>query len=864
MAATTTEPEAGSKPWLVALLVVLTGLAFVRGLTGEFVYDDHLTVERNPAFADAGALAASLGKPMWDFTGPENTAAVGYWRPLANVALATAHQIGGGRPFGFHALSLALHVAATWAAFRFARRLCGDLVCAFFAALLFGLQPVHVEAVSWLSAMNEPLCGLFVFLALDAFLAWRERGSNGAPVWAGIWLALGLLSKELAVAVVPLALAIDVARRRAGRERAWIPVMMRAYAPFLCALAAWYVARAAVFESPLAGFDRTTTVFGVGALRLAQLRVELLGNGLGLLVWPHPLRVFHPFTPAMSWSEFGPAALVCIGWFALAAIAWHKQSFAFLVSVLFAPVALAPLSARVEALGIFPLAERYLYVAVLGATLVVSILALRLLPRSGAAVLLTLLALVLGWRTHERTAIWSEEKKLLTTAVLEAPRSPYAHRVLGRLLLEEHKRTNDRQTLKAAEAAFQTTLDLGSEAQRGDDTIFAVDDDFVQANVGLGWTLFFDAAADSRSLREAEKVFELVVKRYPTSTEGWTGLGTALTAEGRLDEARTALEKAVAIDGRFVEAHNALGVLWMRSREFKKAAASFETALRYRPDHLDYVLKLAGAEEEAGDEQAARAAIERAQTIAPKDPRARVLWGKMLAKRGDLEGALREFEGVLDVAPDNADAWMQKAKVLLAKSELNGAKRALLRAAECDPSSYEAHYNAGALLLQLEGLPPAMPYLTRAYELRARGETGKKLRDLLMPLPIQSVDTLRFLATIDADRDDVEGALEWIGRALKVDPNDGQTLFLQGGMLRKKGDTDGALAAWKRTSEVLPDSWLAWESLGVLQAEAKDTKGARASLSRALEILRKTGGTNADAAAEARSLEERIRTLPPD
>jgi len=106
--------------------------------------------------------------------------------------------------------------------------------------------------------------------------------------------------------------------------------------------------------------------------------------------------------------------------------------------------------------------------------------------------------------------------------------------------------------------------------------------------------------------------------------------------------------------------------------------------------------------------------------------------------------------------------------------------------------------------------------------------------------------------------------LEWIDRALKVDPGDGQTLFLQGGMLRRKGDTAGALAAWKRTTELLPDSWLAFESLGVLQIEAKDTQGARASLTRALEILRKNGGTNADAVAEARSLEERIGSLPPD
>lgn len=864
MEVTTTEPRPDTKPWLVALLIVVTALAFVRGLASDFVYDDHLTVERNPALVNASSLVASFGDPMWDFTGPENTAAVGYWRPLANVALALAHHVGGGQPIWFHLLSLVLHLAATWAVFLFARRLCGDSVCAFFAALLFGLHPVHVEAVSWLSAMNEPLCGLFVFLALHSFLAWRQRGSIGTPIWSGVWLALALLSKELAVAVVPLALAIDSARRVAQQERAWIPHVVRAYAPFLCAVAAWYLARAAVFESPLAGFDRTTTEFGVSALRMAQLRVELLGNGIGLLVWPHPLRVFHPFTPAMSWSEFGPAALVCIGWFALVAIAWRKGSFAFLVSALFAPIALAPLVTRVEALGIFPLAERYLYVAVLGVTLVVSITALRVLPRSGAVVLLTLIALWSGWLTYRRTAVWTNERRLLTTAVLEAPRSPYAHRVLGRVLLDEHQKTQDRNTLAGAFAAFQTALDLGSEAQRGDETIFAVDEDFVQANIGLGWSLFFDAAVEPRSLEESERVFELVVKRYPTSAGAWTGLGSARAALGKLDEAQQALEKALAIDSRSFEAHNALGVLWLKRRDFAQAAAAFEAALRHRPDHVEYLLLLAGAHEGAGNDDAARKVIDRARAVAPHDMRPRVLLGSMLAKHGDLDGALREFEGVLAEDPDNGSAWLNKAKVLLSKQELNGGKRAILRATECDPSSYEAHYTAGALLLRMEGLAPAMPYLTRAYELRARGESGKKLRDLLMPLPIQSPDTLRMLATTDADRDDVTGALQWIDRALAIAPNDGKTLFLQGGMLAKKGDIPGALTAWKRTCELLPDSLLAWESLGVLQAEAQDYKGARASLSRALEIVKKSAATTPEAAAEARSLEERIAKLPPE
>lgn len=863
MDVTTSAQPNRAHAWLVALLLALTGLGFARSLSGEFLYDDRLTVERNPAVADLDALVASLGSPMWEFAGAEGNLAVGYWRPLANVALAAARAAGRGDPLAFHALSVLLHLLATWAAFRLVRRVSGDETCAFFAALLFGLHPVHVEAVAWISAVNEPLCGLFVLLSVHAFLAWRERGSAGVPIAAGAWFALGLLSKELAVAAVPLAVAIDVSRRATGRERAWFPRRLVAYAPFVVVLAAWYLARAFVFESALAGFDRTTTEYGVSALRLFALRVELLGRGLGLALWPATSRVFHPFVPACSWSQLGPALIVLTGWLGLALMAWRKRSFALLFGTLAAPLALLPLSARVSSLGLFPLAERYLYVAILGVVLVLAVTAFHALPRAGAALVLTALALVLGWSTHRRSAVWHDEKTLLTTAVLEAPRSPYAHWVLGKTLLDEYQRTQDRRTLSAAEVEFRTAQDLGLDAQRGDQTIFAVRTDFLQSNLGLGWCLLLDSAVDSHSATDAKALFELVVKTYPTSAEAWTGLGAAQAALADYDAAVESLKKALTIDSRYVEAYSALGIVHMRRTEYELAVDAFVNALKYRPDHMKYLLQLARAQAEKGDDAAARRTLDRARRISPEDPETGVLVGILAARRGDLDAALREFESVLLRAPDQSEAWMQKAKVLLARGEKNGARRALLRATECDPTSYEAHYNAGALILTMDGLPAAMPYLTRAYELRARGEAGRKLRDLLSPLPIQSAETLRTLATIDADRGDADGALQWIERALEVDAQDAKSWTLRGGMLRQKGDASGAIAAFEKACELMPDNFLASEALGDLHAQAGHGAEARRSLSRALEILARSGRDDEQTNLVRRSLQDRIARLQP-
>lgn len=842
---TTTHAEPATTPrtpWLVLALLLVTALVYARSLSGEFVYDDRLTVERNPAVVDAGELVASLAKPMWDFTGPDNTAAVGYWRPLASISLWIGHALGGGKPWAFHALSIALHLAATWVAFRLARRLTGDVGVAFFAAAFFGLHPVHVEAVAWISAINEPLCGLFVLSALDAFVAWRDRESSGAharagsPWLAGLWMALAILSKELAVAVVPLALAIDVGRRVSRGSGPFVPNVVRAYAPFVVVVIAWYAARVGVFSGPLAGFDRTTTDFGVDTARRVSLRVQILGDGLRLIAWPHPQRVFHPFRPGITLSMLLPSLAAVAGWVGLVIVLWKRRAGTAAAIAAFAPLSIVPMLGRVEALGIFPLSERYLYVAVFGAGTAAAWIAWRTLPRAVAVVALSAVALVLGWRTHDRSKVWADDTTLLGTAAKEAPESAYAHRVLGRAQLEAYRVSNDPDMLRAAHESFQTALDLGVRAQRGDESVFAVSEDFVQANVGLGWSLMYEGEATDYGYDEAATVFKLTTNRYPASAEAWTGLGVARTLKGDLDGAQAALERALVVDSRFVEAHSALGQLWRRRGDFDKARASFETALRLRPDDVGYLVQLAGTHLARGDEAAARAAIERARGLAPRDPRPVFQLGALEARGGRLDAALARFDDALALSPTFADAWIEKGKVLAVKQESHGAARAFQMACQFAHKSFTAHYNAGILTLQTEGLAPAMSYLTRAYELRDRDATGDALRDALGKLPIQSPDTFLALAAVDADRGDPDAALGWLARAFEMRPDHGPALYLKGAMLKKKGDLAGALAAWKRAVEVMPESLQAQESTGMLLKDMGDRNGARAYLTQALKI----------------------------
>jgi tetratricopeptide (TPR) repeat protein len=822
---------------LLLACLALVAVPFLFGLKGGFVYDDLAMVVRNPRITGFSHLPEILSRPMLDFLDPEQATKIGYYRPVAGVALITGYALGGGQAIGFKLVSLLLHLAATAVAFRLARRLTRSDVFAFFAALLFGLHPTHVEGVTWISAINDPLFGLFSLLSLDAFVAWRDAGSEGIAWKAAAWLLPALLSKEMGAAVVPMAIAIDLGRSSALRTSA------RAYGPFAVAVGAYLLARVLVFGDLSAGFLRTTTDFGVGPTRLVELRFEMLGGFLWLLAWPGRLNLFRPFRPELPLLDpdflLAIACIVALG--LLCAWLWRRRSGLALACVLLVPAALSPALLRPESLGMFPLSDRFLYLAALGWGILLVLLATRFLPRKVAYGALGLLAVAYGVRSGVRTSFWHDEKSLFARAVQESPKTPYVHWGYARVLLDEYNRDRkDVEALQAAHVEAQTALDLLEAAQHGDQEIYGASNDHVQSNLALAWCLLYEAEIDEyHDYETALRVFEAVAKRYPQSADAQAGLGVVSMQLNRYAEAETALQRAIELNPSNADAHHNLGVLRIRQGDMKGAARAFEDALRYRPDSLDDLIQLARTREESGDRAGALAAADRAQAHHPASAGPLVIRGTIAAKDGKLDEALADVQKALALEPDDGEALILKSTILLARGEKAGAKIALLRATELMPENFNAHYNAGALLLQEEGLEVALPYLVRAYGLRRDDATGKLLHDSLAAAAIDDPNVLSRLAAADLDRGDEADALAWLDRAIEKKPDHGPALYLKAVVLLKRGDATGAEAMLRKACDAMPGSFDAHMQLGRLLAKASRGAEALPYLERAFEIARK-------------------------
>ena len=102
---------------------------------------------------------------------------VGNWHPLTMLSHMLDCQLFGveERAGWHHVVNLALHAANTVLLFIALRRMTGALWRSALVAALFGLHPLHVESVAWISERKDVLSTLFFMLTLLAYYHYVQR-----------------------------------------------------------------------------------------------------------------------------------------------------------------------------------------------------------------------------------------------------------------------------------------------------------------------------------------------------------------------------------------------------------------------------------------------------------------------------------------------------------------------------------------------------------------------------------------------------------------------------------------------------------------------------------------------------------------
>ena len=99
-------------------------------------------------------------------------------------------------------------------------------------------------------------------------------------------------------------------------------------------------------------------------------------------------------------------------------------------------------------------------------------------------------------------------------------------------------------------------------------------------------------------------------------------LGTKLFEEGKLHEAEPILKEVIAINSRYADVHNKLGIISNLNGDLEGAASHFEKALELNPRYTEASLNLAVTYNDLGEFKKAQEVFTFAAQIAHPDPNA--------------------------------------------------------------------------------------------------------------------------------------------------------------------------------------------------------------------------------------------------
>jgi hypothetical protein len=183
---------AGRGRWWLAVALLAAVAAYLSSFKVPYLYDDHDAVENNPGLETPWSF-------RWLYEVPENSTLMA--RPALSWSFGINSMLLGHSPVSYHAVNLAIHLVNVALLYLLVARGLGrtgwaggrERCAAAGAALLWGVHPLNVQAVTYMVQRGESLATLFVMLTLLAYLKSGEAGRSG-------WRAVALACPALAVA----------------------------------------------------------------------------------------------------------------------------------------------------------------------------------------------------------------------------------------------------------------------------------------------------------------------------------------------------------------------------------------------------------------------------------------------------------------------------------------------------------------------------------------------------------------------------------------------------------------------------------------------------------------------------------------
>ena len=553
----------------IALLVILCSIVYYNSLSNEFVYSDYGCIVENRYIKQTGRLIPDLfNLSYYKIAGLETS-----YRPVSTVSYFLIYSFAQLDPFYYHLASLLLHILNVVLVYVLANSIIQHRLKALIAGGLFASHPVLTEAVNCI-AFNDDLLTTFFFLL--SFLVYTRINAQqvkfrmGAYGLSLLFYLMGLLSKEMAITLPVVIVLYDLVLRDDGSEAPGFRYLLNilkkrasVYAGYAAISVFYLFLRFYLFKIPA---ESAKSSYGSLAERIVYLPDHLF-NYIRLMVFPANLNADHMFSyPDSFFSSVNLVGFAIVMALAGGGFYVHRYSKVAFFGLWWFLITILPVSNLIEIFH--PLAERYLYLPLIGFCLVVPVLVFglvgRLITRTPTANLVSSILIVgligiFSAATIARNPVWQNNYSLWTKTLQASPHSLAANGGLGMVYME-------RGMLEEARRQFEIAIKLYPDHHKS------------YYNLGL----IYHQTGD---LNKSINYFNRSVALDPGSVRGHYNLATLYAKQGKMEPAIAHYTKVIELDPEMVEAHYNLGMAYAMKRQLERAVAQWEIVLKLEPRH---------------------------------------------------------------------------------------------------------------------------------------------------------------------------------------------------------------------------------------------------------------------------------------
>jgi len=557
------------KNLLFSLIVILvaTFIAFYPSFENDFTdWDDFSYVLENENIKEL-----SLNKVKYFFTNSE----VSNYHPLTMLSLAINYKFSKKKmnPYenriepeaiSFHTTNIIFHLLNTILVFYFIFLLSGSRIpIAFIVALLFGIHPMHVESVSWISERKDVLYTFFFMGGLITYLKYLNLYRTRYYIFTIILCVLSLLSKPAAV-VFPLVLfLIDFYKKRPFNLKVFLDKIIF----FALAITFGIITFAVQKDKAVADFETFTVL----------QRFIFASYGFIMYIYklfiPLKLSAFYPY-PLLSDSGKLPVIYYLSPFIVLiiAGMVWIsiKKNRIELFGILFYFITTA-LVLQFISVGRAIMADRYTYMPYIGLFFIFGYFYDQLSIRKEKIYRnLFLLAFIpfsiwLVSLTHEQTKVWKNSETLWTNVIKNYPASDVAYKNRGNY----YARRDD------TERALKDYLVLVERNSKEVD---------IYSNLGniYGLRQEFD-----KSLEAYSKAINLDSNNY----KAYLNRAITYSKMKEYDKAILDYNKSIELNPKNIQTYKNRGYALLESGRFNEAINDYNFLIEHDTENFDFYLK---------------------------------------------------------------------------------------------------------------------------------------------------------------------------------------------------------------------------------------------------------------------------------